>query len=68
MPKLPQFKPKELVAILKKSGFVEKQQTGSHLIMFNPELRKIIPVPMHNKPIGKGLLHSIIKQAGIKLN
>lgn len=68
MPKLPALKPKELVKILFKAGFVEKRQTGSHLILFHPIKRKIIPVPIHPKEIGKGLLHSIIKQAEINIH
>lgn len=57
------FKAKEVVRILQKLGFVEKRQTGSHLIMYSSKLKKIIPVPMHAKDIKKGLLKSIIKQA-----
>lgn len=68
MPKLPALKPRELVKILFKDGFVEKRQTGSHLILYHPIKRKIIPVPIHPKTIGKGLLHAIIKQAGVNIN
>lgn len=58
------FKPKEIVKILRKLGFIEKRQTGSHLIFYNPAKKTIIPVPIHNKDLKKGLLRSIIKQAG----
>lgn len=57
------FKPKEVVKILQKLGFVKRRQTGSHLIFYNLELKRTIPVPMHTKDIKKGLLKSIIKQA-----
>lgn len=57
------FKPKEVAKILQKLGFIKKRQTGSHLIFYSPELRRIIPVPMHTKDIKKGLLRGIIKQA-----
>lgn len=57
------FKPKEVVAILKKLGFVEKRQTGSHKIMHHGDKNKIIPVPIHTKDIKKGLMKSIIKEA-----
>lgn len=57
------FKPKEVISILQKLGFVQKRQTGSHLIIYNPKLKKIIPVPMHTKDIKIGTLKSIIKQA-----
>lgn len=57
------FKPKEVVKILKKLGFVEKRQTGSHLIFYHPIKQRIIPVPIHNKDLKKGLLRAIIKQS-----
>jgi len=57
------FKPREVVSILKKLGFVEKRQTGSHLMMYHPGKNKIIPVPIHAKDVKHGLLKGIIKQA-----
>lgn len=57
------FKSREIVKILQKLGFIQKRQTGSHLIMYNPRLKKIIPVPIHTKELKKGLVRSIIKQA-----
>ncbi len=60
---MPSFKPKEVVKILKKLGFMEKRQTGSHLIMYSLQLNKIIPVPIHPKDLKKGLLRGIIKQS-----
>ena len=41
-----------------------KRQTGSHVILYHPKRKKIIPVPLHAKDIKRGLLKSIIKQAG----
>ena len=60
---MPAFKAKEVVKILKKLGFEEKRQTGNHLIMYHPERKRIIPVPIHAKDLKKGLLKGIIKQA-----
>lgn len=57
------FKPKEVIRILEKLGFIQKRQTGSHLIMYHPLKKLIIPVPMHAKDLKKGLLRGIIKQA-----
>ena len=58
------FKPREVVSILKKLGFVEKRQTGSHVILYHQDKKKIIPIPMHAKDLKKGLLRGVIKQAG----
>ncbi len=57
------FKPREVISILQKLGFIEKRQTGSHKIMFHPAKNKIVPVPIHPKDIKKGLMKGIIKQA-----
>lgn len=58
--------PREMVKFLKKNGFIEKGQRGSHKKMFNPDTKKITIVPMHNKDLGSGLEASIKKQAGLK--
>ncbi len=58
--------PREMVKFLKKNGFIEKGQRGSHKKMFNPDTKKITIVPMHNKDLGNGLEASIKKKAGLK--
>ncbi len=58
------FKPREVVSILQKLGFNEKRQTGSHKVMYHPDTKKIVPVPIHPKDIKKGLMKGIIKEAG----
>jgi len=63
--KFPSLRHKKIIRVLKKIGFEEARQTGSHLILLNRESKKIIPVPIHNKDIKKGLLIGIIKQAGL---
>lgn len=57
------FKAREIVKILQKLGYIQKRQTGSHLIMYNPKSKRIIPVPIHTKELKKGLVRGIIKQA-----
>ena len=66
--RLPIFKPREVVKILKKIGFVEARQTGSHLILVNKTIKKIIPIPIHSKDIKRGLFLSIIKQADLTID
>lgn len=56
------FKAREIVKILGKLGYVQKRQTGSHLIMYNSNSRKTIPVPIHTKELKRGLVKGIIKQ------
>ena len=68
MPKLPVIKPKELVKVLKKLGFVEYRQKGSHLIMVLEIKNKQVVIPMHNKPLKKGTLASILRQADVSVD
>ena len=63
--KIPSLGHKKLIRVLKKIGFEEARQTGSHLILLNRESKKIITVPIHNKDIKRGLLAGIIKQADL---
>ena len=68
MIKIPSLRHKKIISVLKKIGFEESRQTGSHLILLNQKSKKIISVPVHNKDIKKGLLIGIIKQAGLTTN
>ena len=63
--RLPTLRPVKIVKILKKIGFEAIRQTGSHLILANRMTKKIVPIPIHNKDIKRGLLMSIIKQTGL---
>jgi predicted RNA binding protein YcfA (HicA-like mRNA interferase family) len=57
----------ELFRLLKKDGWNEIRQKGSHVIMEHPEKQEQLTVPYHaSKEVKKGLLTAILKQAGIK--
>lgn len=57
----------ELFRILKKDGWFEVRQKGSHVIMQHPIKPEQLIVPYHaGKEVKKGLLTSILKQANIK--
>lgn len=60
------MKPKELIKILQKNGFLFVRQSGSHSIYKKSEDIMVV-VPIHNRDIPKGTLNGIIKDAGIKL-
>lgn len=65
MPKLPVLKAKELLKILKRLGFYEHHQVGSHLQLRHPDGRRTT-VPCHpKKEIKKGTLHGILNDANI---
>jgi predicted RNA binding protein YcfA (HicA-like mRNA interferase family) len=55
----------DAVKALRRLGFESDHQTGSHHIMRGSDGR-IIVVPMH-RPIKKGTLSGLLRQAGISL-
>jgi predicted RNA binding protein YcfA (HicA-like mRNA interferase family) len=66
MPKLPVISGKELVAALKKAGFVEVRQKGSHVSLqkITSERTYKTVVPMHRE-LAKGTLLDILHQTGL---
>lgn len=58
--------PREMVRYLKKNGFEEVSQNGSHIKMRNYENGKTVIIPYHSKAMKKGLELAILKQAGLK--
>ena len=57
----------ELFRLLKKDGWFEVRQSGSHVIMKHAEKPEQLTVPFHaGKEVKKGLLSALLKQAGIK--
>jgi predicted RNA binding protein YcfA (HicA-like mRNA interferase family) len=66
MPKLPVISGKELVAALKKAGFVEVRQRGSHVSLQKVASNKTYKtvVPMHRE-LAKGTLLDILQQTGL---
>lgn len=66
--KLPQITPRELIRALtrQRAGFFvcHRGSGGGHVHLCHPNDPTIlIDIPMHNKPIRKGTLMSIIKQS-----
>jgi predicted RNA binding protein YcfA (HicA-like mRNA interferase family) len=59
----------ELFRILRRNGWLEVRQSGSHVILRHPGKLQQLVVPRHaGKEVKKGLLQAILKQAGIKVN
>ncbi len=69
MTKLNTTSSKKLIQKLKKLGFMETHQRGSHLYMQNADGTKIVTVPTHgSKDIPIGTLYNIVvRQAGISV-
>ncbi|MBW2172841.1 MAG: type II toxin-antitoxin system HicA family toxin [Deltaproteobacteria bacterium] len=62
MPKLPVISGRKMVHVLRKLGYEEKRQRGSHLIMIKEG--KLIVVPNH-KELRRGTLRSIMREANL---
>ena len=70
MAKLPVRSGKEIIAALKRAGFEEKRQTGSHVqlvgIHKQTQQKTLVTVPLHgNKEVLPKTLLSILRQAGL---
>lgn len=61
--RLPSFKPKELMRVFLRIGFVVDHQTGSHVALRHPDGRRTV-IALHNRELKRGTLLGIIKQAG----
>jgi predicted RNA binding protein YcfA (HicA-like mRNA interferase family) len=57
---------RDLLKILRKDGWLDKEQKGSHLQLIHPKKKGKVTVPVHGGDIPKGTLNAILKQAGIK--
>lgn len=58
--------PKEMIRLLKKNGFKEVGQNGSHVKLKNVKTGKQVIVPCHSRTMKKGLEQAILKEAGLK--
>jgi predicted RNA binding protein YcfA (HicA-like mRNA interferase family) len=62
VPKLPALSGGELVAALKKAGFLVVRQKGSHVSLAKESFRTV--VPLHDE-LAKGTLLTIMRQCGL---
>ena len=57
-------KAKEVLRFLKRKGFIEKRQSGSHLILQNPKTGMRTVLPIHPGDLPRGLFLKILSDAG----
>ncbi len=67
MSRLPAVKPRQVVRALKRAGFEEHHQRGSHLYLRHPDSRLMTSVPMHPGDLPKGTLRAILRQIEISV-
>jgi len=69
MSRRPQITARELIAFLKREGFVEDRQAGSHLTLWNEKTNVSVTVPIHTGcDLGRGLTTRILKDAGFSID
>ena len=59
------MRPSAMVAALKKAGFVEKRQKGSHIILWHEKKRRTTVVALHGWAMPRPIVKEILKQADI---
>ena len=70
MAKLSRLPARKVIQKLKKLGFMETHQRGSHLYLKSEDGIKIVTVPVHgskNIPIGT-LYNIVVRQAGLSVD
>lgn len=68
MPKIPSLTARKIIQALKKVGFTEDRQKGSHLILVNSKTKARTVIPIHSgRTIKKQLMRAIIDDAKISI-
>ena len=67
MPRLPRLRGREVLAALRRAGFVVLRVKGSHHFLQHPDGRRTV-VPIHSgETIGPGLFNKILKDVEVEL-
>lgn len=66
MPKVPLLKPKEVIRVFKKFGWVVARSSGSHIILTKEGNISTLSIPNHNE-IARGTLRALIDKPGLTI-
>jgi predicted RNA binding protein YcfA (HicA-like mRNA interferase family) len=67
MPRLPRLRGREVIAALRRGGFVVLRVKGSHHFLQHPDGRRTV-VPVHaGETIGRGLFSKILRDAEMEV-
>jgi predicted RNA binding protein YcfA (HicA-like mRNA interferase family) len=68
MAKIPSLTARKVIRALKRAGFVEDRQKGSHLVLIHPgtKARTVVPVH-HGQTIKEPLLRAIVRDANLSV-
>jgi predicted RNA binding protein YcfA (HicA-like mRNA interferase family) len=63
--RVPALKPKDVLRLLEREGFVVHHVSGSHYVLKHPHKKHLrVTLPWHGRDLKRGTLGSIIQQAG----
>lgn len=65
MTRLPTVNARKVIAALKRAGFEEAKQRGSHLYFWHPVRKLETSVPIHPGDLKRSLVRGILQQAGL---
>jgi predicted RNA binding protein YcfA (HicA-like mRNA interferase family) len=66
MSNLPSVKPARLIKALEHAGFYVHHTTGGHYVLKHPDKPEArVVVPYHSADVKRGVLRSILQQAGL---
>ena len=65
MSRFPNLNTAKIVRALKRAGFEDNGQKGSHRYFWNPISKLQTGVPMHSGDLSRSLMKEIIRQAGL---
>jgi len=65
MTRLPTLSARKLIGALKRAGFVENGQRGSHCFLWHPIKRFETSVPIHAGDLKRSLVRAILQQVGL---
>jgi predicted RNA binding protein YcfA (HicA-like mRNA interferase family) len=65
MPRLPRLTSDELLTVLRRAGWEQIRQRGSHVVLHRPGGGRPLVVPSHGKALKTGTLAAILREAGI---
>lgn len=65
---LPMMTAREIIAILRRAGWVVDRQKGSHIILTRPDGTGRLIVPNHSGDVRRGTLEGILDQADLTLD
>jgi predicted RNA binding protein YcfA (HicA-like mRNA interferase family) len=69
MAKLPSLAARKIIRALKRAGFVEDRQKGSHLVLIHKGTKARTVVPVHpGRTIKEPLLRAIVRDANLSVD